>query len=118
MLVKEFPPQGEPKIDQPRIYFGEITNDYVIVKTQQDEFDYAQEGSDARTVFSGTGGVSVGTLWGPLLFSGRFRDSNLLFTNQATIDSKGLFHRNPAERRRLIAPLLPYDPHPTLVVPP
>ncbi|HEY3218758.1 MAG TPA: UPF0182 family protein [Candidatus Limnocylindria bacterium] len=116
MLVKDIPPQGEPKIEQPRIYFGELTNDYVIVNTQQDEFDYAQEGADARTVFSGTGGVGVGTLWDRLLFSLRFGDSNLLFTNQITGDSRVLFHRNIAERERLIAPFLSYDPDPYLVV--
>src|SRR6266850_1822249 len=116
LLVKDIPPLGEPKIEQPRIYFGELTNDYVIVKTQQDEFDYAQEGADARTVFSGTGGVGVGTLWDRLLFSLRFGDSNLLFTNQTTGDSRVLFHRNIAERERLIAPFLSYDPDPYLVV--
>jgi len=116
LLVKDIPPQGEPKIEQPRIYFGELTNDYVIVKTQQDEFDYAQEGADARTVFSGTGGVGVGTLWDRLLFSLRFGDSNLLFTNQTTGDSRVLFHRNIAERERLIAPFLSYDPDPYLVL--
>jgi uncharacterized membrane protein (UPF0182 family) len=116
MLVKDIPPIGEPKIEQPRIYFGELTNDYVVVKTQQDEFDYAQEGADARTVFSGTGGVGIGGLWDRLLFSLRFGDSNLLFTNQTTGDSKMLFHRNIAERERLIAPFLSYDPDPYLVV--
>ena len=116
MLVKDIPPIGEPKIEQPRIYFGELTNDYVVVKTQQDEFDYAQEGADARTVFSGTGGVGIGGLWDRLLFALRFGDSNLLFTNQTTGDSKMLFHRNIAERERLIAPFLSYDPDPYLVV--
>ncbi len=116
MLVKDIPPVGEPKIEQPRIYFGELTNDYVVVKTQQDEFDYAQEGADARTVFSGTGGVGIGSLWDRLLFALRFGDSNLLFTNQTTADSRMLFHRNIAERERLIAPFLSYDPDPYLVL--
>ena len=116
MLVKDIPPVGEPKIEQPRIYFGELTNEYVVVKTAQDEFDYAQEGGDARTVFSGTGGVGIGGLWDRLLFALRFGDSNLLFTNQTTGDSRMLFHRNIAERERLIAPFLSYDPDPYLVV--
>ena len=116
MLVKDIPPQGEPKIDQPRIYFGETTSDYVIVDSLQDEFDYAQEGTDARTRFSGAGGVGVGTLWDRILFALRFGDSNLLFTNQVTSQSRVLFHRQIVEREKLIAPFLSYDPDPYLVI--
>ena len=118
LLVKDIPTQGEPKLDQPRIYFGEQTTDYVIVDTLSDEFDYAQEGTDARTRYTGTGagGVAVGTLWDRLLFSIRFGDSNLLFTNQTTDKSRVLFHRTIGERERLIAPFLSYDPDPYLVL--
>ena len=116
LLVKDIPPQGEPKIDEPRIYFGESTIDYVIVDTQQKEFDYAQEGGDATTQFSGKGGVSVGDLWNRLLFAVRFGDTNLLFTNQTTSDSRVLFHRTITDRERLIAPFLSYDPDPYLVI--
>src|SRR5581483_3799283 len=116
MLVKDIPPQGEPKIEQPRIYFGESTTDYVIVDTQQAEFDYAQEGGDATTRFSGKGGVSVGGLWDRILFALRFGDTNMLFTNQISSESRLLFHRQIAERERLIAPFLSYDPDPYLIV--
>ena len=116
MLVKDIPPVGEPKIDQPRIYFGESTSNYVIVDTQQDEFDYAQEGGDAITRFNGAGGVSVGDLWSRFLFTLRFGDTNLLFTNQTTADSRVLFHRQISDRERLIAPFLSYDPDPYLVI--
>jgi uncharacterized membrane protein (UPF0182 family) len=116
MLVKDIPVQGEPKIDQPRIYYGEQTTDYVIVDTQQDEFDYAQEGSDARTRFTGGGGVGIGSLWDRFLFALRFGDSNLLVTNQVSSQSRVLFHRTISERERLIAPFLSYDPDPYLVI--
>ncbi|HYK99068.1 MAG TPA: UPF0182 family protein, partial [Candidatus Acidoferrales bacterium] len=116
MLVKDIPPTGEPRIDQPRIYFGESTSDYVIVDTLQKEFDYAQEGGDAQTQFSGKGGVDVGSLWNRLLFTLRFGDTNLLFTNQISGDSRVLFHRLISERERLIAPFLSYDPDPYLVI--
>ncbi|HKW79077.1 MAG TPA: UPF0182 family protein, partial [Candidatus Limnocylindria bacterium] len=116
MLVKDIPPQGEPKIDQPRIYFGEQTTDYVIVDSLQEEFDYAQEGGDAHTRFTGGGGVGVGTLWDRILFSLRFGDSNLFFTNQVSAQSRVLFHRHIIEREKLIAPFLSYDPDPYLVI--
>lgn len=115
-LVKDIPPQGEPKIEQPRIYYGESTRDYVIVNTLQDEFDFAQEGRDATTRFSGTGGVGVGALWDRILFALRFGDTNMLFTNQIGADSRVLFHRLVSEREKLIAPFLSYDPDPYLVI--
>src|SRR5205809_1152849 len=61
-LVKDIPPVGEPKIDQPRIYYGELTSDYVIVGTN-DEFDYTTDQGNVQTRFSGNGGVGVGSLW-------------------------------------------------------
>jgi len=115
-LIKDIPPQGEPTIDQPRIYFGEQTTEYVIVDGVSDEFDYAQEGTDARTRYSGGGGVGIGSLWDRLLFAIRFGDSNLLVTNQVTDKSRLLFHRTIVEREKLIAPFLSYDPDPYLVI--
>ncbi|HEV8537196.1 MAG TPA: UPF0182 family protein [Candidatus Limnocylindria bacterium] len=114
-LVKDIPPQGEPRIDQPRIYYGELTSDYVIVGTSQDEFDGTERGSSA-TNFSGAGGVGVGSFWDRLLFAIRFGDTNMLVTNQITGQSKVLFHRQILPRQRLIAPFLEYDPDPYLVI--
>ncbi|MGH2491405.1 MAG: UPF0182 family protein, partial [Candidatus Limnocylindria bacterium] len=116
LMLKDIPPQGEPKIEQPRIYYGELTNDYVIVDTGMEEFDYPQEGSDARTRYSGGGGVGVSSLWDRLLFTLRFGETNLLVSDQIRSESRLLFHRNIAERQRLIAPFLEYDRDPYLVV--
>jgi len=115
-LVKDIPPVGEPKIDQPRIYYGELTSDYVIVDTNQDEFDYTTDQGNVQTRFSGQGGVGVGSLWDRLLFAIRLGDSNLLVSNQLTGASKVLFHRQILPRERLIAPFLQYDPDPYLVI--
>src|SRR5205823_13456681 len=115
LAVKDIPPTGEPKIDQPRTYYGEPTSDYVIVDTAQDEFDGTDRGSKA-TNFSGKGVVGVGSLWDRLLFSARFGDLNLLISNQITAPSKVLFHRTIVSRERLIAPFLQYDPDPYLVI--
>jgi uncharacterized membrane protein (UPF0182 family) len=115
-LEKDIPPQGEPKIDEPRIYYGELTNDYVIVNSASEEFDYPQEGTDARTRYSGKGGVGISSFWDRLLFTLRFGETNLLFSDQIRSDSRMLFHRNIADRERLIAPFLEYDNDPYLVV--
>ncbi len=110
--LRDIPPQGEPKVDQPRIYYGEIASNYAIVGTTQDEFD----GADQSVRFSGGGGIGVGSLWDRLLFAARFGDGNLLVTPQLTPTSRILFHRDIAERVRLIAPFLTFDHDPYLVV--
>jgi uncharacterized protein len=115
-LLKDIPPVGEPRVDQPRIYYGELTSDYVIVDTNQDEFDYTTDQGNVQTRFSGNGGVGVGSLWDRLLFSVRIGYPNLLISNQITSQSKVLFRRTILPRQRLIAPFLEYDPDPYLVI--
>src|SRR5436309_5848629 len=114
--LKGIPPTGEPKIDQPRIYYGELTTEYVIVDTSQDEFDYTTDQGNVQTRFSGQGGVGVGSLWDRLLFAIRLGDRDLLVAPQVTSRSKVLFHRQIVPREKLIAPFLQYDPDPYLVI--
>lgn len=113
--LRDIPPQGEPRIEQPRIYYGELTRDYAIVGTTQDEFDYASE-RDVTTRFSGGGGVGIGTLWDRLLFALRFGDFNLLISGQIGAESRVLFNRDIEDRVRLVAPFLRFDSDPYLVV--
>ena len=115
-VLQDIPPTGQPKIDEPRIYFGELTTDYVIVGTTQDEFDYAQEPHDATTRFTGGGGIGVSGLWDRILFAIRFGDLNLLVSPQLSGQPRVLFHRQISDRERLIAPFLSYDPDPYLVI--
>ena len=50
----------EIKVTRPEIYFGEITDRYVYVKTKQQEFDYPQGDTYATTTYQGTGGIPIG----------------------------------------------------------
>ena len=115
-VLQDIPPVGQPKIDEPRIYYGELTRDYVIVGTTEDEFDYLQEQKDVKTRFSGGGGVGVNGLWDRLLFALRFGDLNLLISTQLSGQPRVLFHRQITDREQLIAPFLSYDPDPYLVI--
>jgi len=114
LSLRDIPPQGEPRIEQPRIYYGELTKEYVIVGTTQDEFDYASE-RDVTTRFSGGGGVGIGGLWDRLLFAMRFGDFNLLISGQIGSESRVLFNRQIDQRVRLVAPFLRFDKDPYLV---
>ncbi|MCS7263807.1 MAG: UPF0182 family protein [Armatimonadetes bacterium] len=125
LWVKDIPPQTKFKefeIREPRIYFGELTNDYVIVRTKVQEFDYPKEGSDdkeggmARITYKGKGGSPIGNYINRIAFALRFNDPNLLLPNPISGESKVLWRRNIHERMRAIAPFLIYDPDPYIVI--
>src|SRR5205085_9146052 len=50
---------GGIKVTRPEIYFGELTDRYVYVKTKQKEFDYPQGESNTYTTYEGTGGIRI-----------------------------------------------------------
>jgi uncharacterized membrane protein (UPF0182 family) len=129
LIISNLPPvsvDGAPPIKEPRIYFGERPSTYSIVDARQDEFDYPRgvgdpsgTGGDTSVVttrWSGKTGISLGTTLDRLLFAVRFRDFNLLISDQVTADSQLLFRRSLGERLPLIAPFLRYDKDPYLVV--
>jgi uncharacterized protein len=121
LFVKDIPPQSSvPGLDvkEPSIYFGELTNNYVLVNTNAKEFHYSKaEGEEnVETVYSGTDGVRIGGLGRRLLFSLGFQSLQILFSNDITADSRVLYHRNITDRVTTIAPFLRYDDDPYLVV--
>jgi uncharacterized protein len=116
-LISGLNPEPELPIGQPRIYFGERTNTYVVTSTQTAEFDYPidERDEDATTRWQGTTGVSIGNPLVRALFAMRFGDFNLLISGQLTGDSEILFNRTIYERVPEIAPFLAYDDDPYLV---
>ena len=69
-----------------------------------------------RPAGAGTTGVKLDTTMSRLLFALRFRDLNLMISDQVTADSQLLFHRSIGDRLPRIAPFLRYDKDPYLVV--
>ncbi len=118
LFVRDLPPVSTVNIpvDQPSIYFGELSSDYVLVKTRQPEFHYPKGDDNETTFYEGSGGVSVGSLLRRLLFAIRFTSTDILVTNQLTPESRVLYHRNIVDRVRLVAPFLTLDADPYPVV--
>ena len=126
LFIRNLPPvssDGAPVVTEPRIYFGERpTIDYVIVGAKQPEFDFPQGSQQAggeqaiETRWSGTTGIRLDRTLERLLFALRFRDLNLLISDQVTNQSQLLFRRSLFDRLPRIAPFLRYDKDPYLVV--
>ena len=123
LWIRDLPPtsnSGAPEITQPRIYFGESDDHYVVVRAKQPEFDYPSNSNtgevDPTTSWTGQTGIPLDSTLSRLLFAIRFRDLDLMITDQIQADSQLLFHRTLSERLGLIAPFLRYDKDPYLVV--
>jgi len=120
LVIKDIPPRSsfELQVTRPGIYYGELTNEYVIVGTSLKENDYPLPATNktAETSYSGMGGVPIGASLPRLAAALRFSDVNILISNVITRDSRLLWNRSIADRARHIAPFLAYDQDPYLVV--
>ena len=116
--LRDIPPvaTGGPDIREPRIYYGEETDSYVIVKGSTPEFDYPKGKDNIYAAYDGTGGVPIGGFLRKNLFAWYFSDINLLLSSYITADSRIMIRRNIQERVRTIAPFLRLDHDPYLVI--
>jgi len=118
LLIKDIPPVSlmDLKIIRPEIYYGEMTNNYVIVKTKAKEFDYPKGDENVYSTYTGRGGVAVSSLWRRVLFSIKYSNPQILFTTNFTRDSRIMIYRNIRERVTKVAPFLVYDSDPYMVI--
>jgi uncharacterized protein len=117
-FVKDIPPVSlaDIKVTRPEIYYGELSNEYVIVGTKVPEFSYPTATGNINTTYSGKGGVPVASLAKKALFAARFKSEKILLSSDITDKSRILYYRNINDRVRALAPFLHYDADPYLVV--
>ena len=115
VIVRNIPPQSSAKeiaIDRPEVYFGELTNNYIIVGTNEDEFDYPDGQENKYNRYEGTAGIKLNLL-NRVMFSIRESSLKLLVSSNVTSDSRIIINRNILDRAMTIMPWLSYenDPH-------
>ena len=118
LFVGNLPLETTPElpIDEPSLYFGELSNDYVIVRTGTREFHYPRGEDNVFTQYEGEGGLPIGSLWQKLVFALRFGAYQILLSDDINDESRILFLRNINERVEKLAPFLAFDQDPYLVV--
>jgi uncharacterized protein len=118
LVVSDIPPKTTEPLDlkQMAIYYGEETNQYVLVNTKAKEFDYPKGNQNVYTSYSGNGGVKISNLFTRLVYAWKFSDIKILLTGYITNKSRIMFYRNIKDRDQTIAPFLAYDSQPYLVV--
>jgi uncharacterized membrane protein (UPF0182 family) len=104
-------------VTRPEIYFGEMTNTDVYVKTRQQEFNYPEGQSNNLTSYEGTGGIELGGFLRRLLIAFDRGDiAKLPFSDDVNPQSRLLMRRNVRDRVAALAPFLTYDQDPYIVV--
>ena len=118
LFIKDIPPQSnvDLKVEQPEIYFGELSNDHVFVNTGTKEFDYPEGEKNVYKNYEGSGGFPVDSFIRKLLLAARFKTLKILFSQDIKSESRVLMYRNITERVLQVVPFLRLDSDPYLVV--
>jgi len=118
LVVKDIPPVASVPLNltQPAIYYGEESDQFVLVNTKTKEFDYPKGNENVYTNYKGKGGVRISSLLRRLVYAWKFSDIKILFTGYITNQSRIMFYRDIAQRDNILAPFLSYDSQPYPVV--
>lgn len=91
------------ELREPRVYFGEAMEDYVVLNPQADTAGRVAPLEAVST------GIELDSFLRIVAFSWRFGDKNLLFSTERAETSRLLFRRPIAQRVRHLAPFLAWD---------
>jgi uncharacterized membrane protein (UPF0182 family) len=120
LLLSNMPVQSSVpglSVSRPEIYFGELTNTDVYVKTRQQEFDYPQGQTNSLTSYQGTGGIVLGGFLNRIILAFDRDDlGKLPFSDDVNSQSRLLMRRNVRDRVTALAPFLTFDQDPYIVV--
>ncbi len=118
LMVKDIPPstqKPELKVTRPEIYFGEFTNNYIIVNAREKEFDYPKGSDNVYVNYEGAAGIPLNFV-NRVLFSVREKTLNPLISDALQADSRIILNRNVLGRAKTIMPWLHYDEDPYIVI--
>ena len=117
VLIGNIPPESEVEeitIERPEVYFGELSKEYIIVGTDEQEFDYPDGDSNKYTYYEGDAGIELNFL-NRILFSIREGSMKLFTSSNIDGDSRIIINRNVMDRVRQIMPSLSYETDPYMV---
>jgi len=120
LLLSNMPVQSTVpslKVTRPEIYFGELTDTDVYVKTRQQEFNYPEGQANSFTEYQGRGGIILGGWLRRLLIAIDRGDAGKLpFSDDVNPQSRLLMRRNVLQRVSALAPFLTFDTDPYIVL--
>ncbi|MFW6281569.1 MAG: UPF0182 family protein, partial [bacterium] len=117
-LFKDIPPQTNTDIElnNSSVYYGELTDDYVISNTHAREFHYPSGDQNIFTSYDGSGGIKANNIFRKSLFALRFGELKFLLSDDIHADSRIMFNRQISKRVKQVAPFLKFDQDPYAVI--
>jgi uncharacterized protein len=103
-------------ITEPRIYFGRLGTNYVLVKTKDSEFDYPGPSGDVYTTYTGSGGFPAGSFLNRLALAVHFGDISFFTSSAITGETRVILYNNIHARLAAAAPFLTFDGDPYMVI--
>ena len=119
LFLKDLPPSSSIeslKVERPEIYYGELTNDWVVVNTKAQEFNYPSGEENVFENYEGRGGVEIKSIFRKAIFALKFGSLKILLSNDITNESRIMYYRNIKERVERALPFLSLDGDPYMVV--
>ena len=116
-FLKDIPPSGNTdlQVSSPEIYYGERTDQYVIVNTKSKEFNYPKGDENVYSTYDSDGGVKIQDFMRRIMFALALGDYKLLLSSEVDNNSRILYYRNINQRIQKIAPFLQFDQDPYIV---
>lgn len=117
-FIKDIPPESSTDlgVKESRIYYGEATDTYIFTGTTTQEFDYPKGSENAMTMYSGLGGVPMGSIGRRLVYALKYGSIQLPTSRYFTADSRIHYHRQIRDRVQTVAPFLRLDSDPYVVI--
>ncbi|HDQ04580.1 MAG TPA: UPF0182 family protein [Deltaproteobacteria bacterium] len=118
LFIRDIPPSinVDLELDRPEIYFGERTNEPIVVRAGTEEFDYPYGETNVFATYQEETGVNVKSLFRRLIFSIHFGTINYLITDYILPESQIVYNRNIHQRVRTLVPFLSFDEDPYITV--
>jgi uncharacterized protein len=118
-FIRNVPPVStvDLPLDQPRIYYGEDTRNYIFTGANTDEFDYPMGNTNAAYRYTGAGGVLLNSPLRRLAYAYDLGNFRILISNYFSPETRIHYHRLITDRVRQVAPFLTYDgdPYPAVI---
>jgi hypothetical protein len=119
LITQDIPPRSEDlpiTLEGSRIYFGELTDHYVVVNSREPEFDYPEGSANTTTTYEPDRGIELSSFLKRFVLSWELGDYRLMISNQIHDDSRLLLHREIQGRVEKVAPFLTLDSDPYVMV--
>jgi uncharacterized membrane protein (UPF0182 family) len=105
------------QVTRPELYFGQLTDTDVYVKTRQPEFNYPQGEANKLTSYEGQGGIRMGGLLRRVLIAFDRGDlTKVPFSDDIGANSVLLMRRAVRDRVQTLAPFLTLESDPYIVI--